>query len=43
LQTEDGKHFDEGSAAVIPERFINSTKQLYADVMKQTAILYSIL
>lgn len=42
LLTSDGKYFQEGSPDVLPERFINGTKQLYAEVMKQTAILYSI-
>lgn len=42
LQTNDGKYFDEGSAVVIPEKVANGAKQLYAEVMKQTAILYTI-
>ena len=40
--TSEGKYFQEGSPDVLPERFSNGAKRLYADVMKQTAILYSI-
>lgn len=43
LKTDDDKYFNKGGADVIGERFINGTKQLYADVMKQTAIMYSML
>ena len=42
IQTSEGKYFQEGSVDVLPERFSNGAKRLYADVMKQTAILYSI-
>ncbi len=41
LQTSDGKYFEEGSPVVLSEK-ANGAKQLYAEVMKQIAILYSI-
>ncbi|MBR3655277.1 MAG: zeta toxin family protein [Candidatus Gastranaerophilales bacterium] len=43
LKTSDDKYFNQGGADVIGERFVNGTKQLYADVMKQTAIMYSMI
>ena len=42
VQTSDGRYFQEGSPEVLGERLANGAKQLYAEVMKQTAILYSI-
>ena len=42
LKTSDDEYFDKGSPAVIGERFANGIKQLYAETMKQTAIMYSI-
>ena len=41
--TSDGKYFEEGSPVVMGERVANGAKQLYADVMKQTAIYYGML
>lgn len=40
-QTDDGEYFDKGSADVQWERLSNGAKRLYADAMKQTAIMYS--
>lgn len=37
---KDGNYFDKNSSALYGERLGNGIKQFYADVMKQTAILY---